>query len=126
MVPLCDPPADAERLPRLTGSRRRYSGAYTCYERYTCNCYYTRTWTCIAESIAEALSLRSHAASTASAQVPNPQPAPAFFAPSGKWRLPSDYIAHLAAEFEAGKTTPPGKKKKTKGGVEELTNEQGF
>ena len=34
--------------------------------------------------------------------------------PNSSWRLPSDYIAHLAGEFEKGNTTPPGKKKKAK------------
>ena len=37
-----------------------------------------------------------------------------FFAPDGRWRRPSDYVAHLASEFEAGSTTLPGKKKKSK------------
>jgi len=36
----------------------------------------------------------------------------AYFAPGGRWQRPSDCIAHLAAEFEAGNTMPPGKKKK--------------
>jgi len=36
----------------------------------------------------------------------------AYFEPCSRWQRPSDYIAHLAAEFEAGRTMPPGKKKK--------------
>jgi len=40
--------------------------------------------------------------------------AKAYFEPDGRWQRPSDYIAHLASEFEAGNTTLPGKKKKKK------------
>ena len=38
--------------------------------------------------------------------------AKACFVPDGRWQRPSDYIVHLAKEFEAGNTTLPGKKKK--------------
>ena len=38
----------------------------------------------------------------------------ACFVPSDRFRRPSDYIAHLCREFEAGNTTPPAKKKKQK------------
>ena len=40
--------------------------------------------------------------------------AKAYFEPDGRWQRPSDYVAHLASEFEAGNTTLPGKKKKRK------------
>jgi len=40
--------------------------------------------------------------------------AKAYFVPDETWQRPSDYIAFLASEFEAGNTTLPGKKKKTK------------
>ena len=39
------------------------------------------------------------------------QPAVARFADQERWSKPSDYVAHLAAQFEAGMTTPPGKRK---------------
>ena len=42
--------------------------------------------------------------------------APAFFAPTDRWRRPSDYVAFMAKRFEVGLTSPPGqqpKKKKT-------------
>jgi len=38
----------------------------------------------------------------------------AYFLNGGRWRRPSDYIAHLAAEFEAGNTTSPDREKKKK------------
>jgi len=44
----------------------------------------------------------------------------AYFAPNSRWNRPSDYIAHLAGEFEKGNTTAPGKKKKKK----KLSNDQ--
>ena len=44
----------------------------------------------------------------------------ASFVPSGRCQRPSDYIVHLAKEFEAGNTTLPGKKKKKK----KLTRDQ--
>ena len=44
----------------------------------------------------------------------------AYFVPDGEWQLPSDYIVHMATEFEAGRTTLPGKKKKKK----QLTRDQ--
>jgi len=44
----------------------------------------------------------------------------AYFSNDGRWRRPSDYIAYLAAEFEAGNTTLPGKEKKKK----KLTRDQ--
>ena len=40
--------------------------------------------------------------------------AKAYFEPDGRWQRPSDYVAHLASEFEAGNTTLPGKKNKKK------------
>jgi len=40
--------------------------------------------------------------------------AKAYFVPNETWPRPSDYIAHLASEFEAGNTTLPGKKKRPK------------
>ena len=44
----------------------------------------------------------------------------AYFVPDGPWQRPSDYIVHMAKEFEAGNTTLPGKKKKKK----QLTRDQ--
>ena len=44
----------------------------------------------------------------------------AYFVPDGRWQRPSDYIVHLAKEFEAGNTTLPSKKKKQK----KLTRDQ--
>ena len=43
-----------------------------------------------------------------------PSHADAHFVPCARWRRPSDYIAHLCREFEAGNTTLPGKRKKNK------------
>ena len=40
--------------------------------------------------------------------------AKAYFVPYEPWPRPSDYIAHLASEFEAGNTTLPGKTKRAK------------
>ena len=36
---------------------------------------------------------------------PRPEPT-GYFAPSDRWRRPSDYVAYLAREFEAGRTGP--------------------
>ena len=48
----------------------------------------------------------------------SPRPAPiGYFASSDRWRRPSDYVAYLAREFEAGRTGPleeQGKRKRLK------------
>ena len=40
---------------------------------------------------------------------PEPQ---AYFAPCTDWRLPSDYVAHLAKKFETGPLDPITKQRK--------------
>ena len=44
-------------------------------------------------------------------QTEGPEPQ-AHFAPCTDWRLPSDYVAHLAKKFEAGPIDPSTKKRK--------------
>ncbi len=46
--------------------------------------------------------------------------AQARFEPNEHWQRPSDYVAHTVRLFEAGETTPPGKKKEPK----QITREQ--